>query len=262
MAAASAHGLALYRCLLGYVQPYRRVLGVALLGRVLYAATDMAFAALMQPLLDGSFVDQDPVVIRGVPLALIGIFAMRGSAGFVTTYAMSWVGRQVVQRLRTTLFAHLLPLAFFDRTPSGELIAKLTYDVEQVAQASTTAVTVLVRDSLTVVGLLVWMGYLNGLLTLVFLLVGPVIAGLMGAISHRSCRLNQGIQTSLGRVIQVAKEAIEGQCVVKTFGGEAYERRCFAQVDEANRRLDMQLVATNAASVPAVQLVAASALVS
>lgn len=255
-------GAIVYRRLLGYVREHARALGAAALAMVVYAATDTGFAALMKPMLDGSFVAKDHDVIRLIPLALIGLFLIRGVAGFVSSYGMTWVGRSVIRALREQLFSQMLrlPMGFFESTTSGQLIAKLTYDVEQVAQATTDALTTIVRDTLTVLGLLAWMFYLNGWLALVFLVVGPFIAALMRLVGLRFRRLSVGIQESIGDVAHVAEEAVEGQRVVKTFGGDAYERERFRRANDANRRLQMKLSATAALSVPVVQLVAACAL--
>jgi len=255
-------GAIVYRRLLGYVRAHARELGAVALAMVVYAATDTGFAALMKPMLDGSFVAKDHDVIRLIPLALIGLFLIRGIAGFVSTYGMTWVGRSVIRALREQLFSQMLrlPMGFFESTTSGQLIAKLTYDVEQVAQAATDALTTIVRDTLTVLGLLAWMFYLNGWLALVFLVVGPFIAALMRLVGLRFRRLSVGIQDSIGDVAHVAEEVVEGQRVVKTFGGDAYERERFRRANDANRRLQMKLSATAALSVPVVQLVAACAL--
>ena len=125
----------LYKRLLGYATPYWRVFTLAVLAMLGFAATDTGFAALMKPMLDGNFIARDPATIRFVPLALVGLFIVRGVTGFVSRYAMSWIGRRVIQRLRHDLFHRLLhlPAQYFDRNPSGRLLSHLTFDVEQVA---------------------------------------------------------------------------------------------------------------------------------
>ncbi len=164
--------------------------------------------------------------------------------------------------LRGLMFQHLLvlPTAFFHDQHSGGLLAKLTYDVEQVADASTNSVTILVRDSFTTIGLLGWMFWLSPRLTLTFLIMGPVIGVLVVQISRRFRRLSRHIQTSVGDITQIAGESIEGHGVVKIFGGADYESQRFAAVNERNRRQVMRYMATNASSAPVTQLVASLAL--
>ena len=257
-----ADAVAVYRRLLRYVVPYWKGFAVAIVSMAFFAATETGFAALMKPLLDGSFVAKDPQIIRWVPLALIGLFIVRGVAGFLSSYCMTWVGRKVVEDLRRQLFNHLLclPASFYDNASSGLLLSKLIYDVEQVAQASTSAVTVVVKDTLTVIGLIAWMMYLNALLAVVFLLAGPFIGFLVLHVNRRFRRISGMIQSAMGNVTHVAEEAILGNRVIKIFGGQKYEAAQFAKANATNRHLNMKMEATSGTSVAIIQLIAASAL--
>ncbi len=257
-----AAGTAVYRRLLGYALPHWRVFALASLGMAVYGATDAGFAALMKPMLDGSFVQRDPTVIRAIPPLLVGLFVLRLGAGFAATYGMSWIGRKVITRLRSDLFHHLLrlPSRFYDEISSGQLLARFTYHVEQVSQATTSVVTILVRDSLTVIALLAWMFYVNVELSLVMLVVGPVIALMVRVLTRRLRRVSGRIQNSVEDVSRVAEEAIEGNREVRVFGGQEYEAGRFDRVNENNRRANMKLVVTNAVATPLSQLVAAVAL--
>ncbi len=253
---------ALYQRLLGYAVPYWRVFIIAVLAMVLFAATDTGFAALMKPMLDGNFTDRDPAMIRFVPLALIGLFVFRGLAGFVSRYGMSWIGRRVIQVLRRDLFHQLLrlPARYYDLNPSGRLLSRLTFDVEQVAEATTNAVTILIRDSLTMLFLLAYMFWISGWLTLLFLVIGPVLVLLIRAVSRNFRRISHRIQDSMGELTQFSDEVIHGQRLVKTFTGEQYQEQQFEQVNERNRRLHLKMAAVLGASTPVVQLIAACIL--
>ncbi len=250
--------LGVYRRLLAYVLPHWTVFMLALVGMIVYAATQPAFAALMKPLLDGSFVARDQRTIEVVPLLVIGLFILRGAAGFMSTYFISWVGRRVIKQLRTEVFGHLLhlPTAYYDASSAGMLVSKLTYNIEQVAESTTNAITVLIRDSLTVVGLIGWMFYLNFRLSLIILVVAPLIALLVRYVSSRFRRYSSHIQDSMGDVTRVAEEVIGGHRVVKIFGGQDYETGQFETVNERNRHLNMKLVAVNAGSSPVIQFIA------
>ncbi len=255
-------GMALYRRLLRYVRPYRHFFIIAAVAMAAEAAADTAFAALMKPMLDGSFVNRDSHWIQWIPWLIVGLFALRGLAGFASGYTMSWIGRRVIKALRDDMFAHLLrlPAGFFDENSSGQLISKFTYDVEQVANATTQAITVMIRDSLAIIGLLAWMTYISWQLTLSFILIGPFIAIVIVYVNRRFRRIGTSIQASMGDVTHVSEESIEGYRVIKAFGGMDYERQRFEQANERNRQQHMKMVATKAGSIPIVQLIVGMAL--
>lgn len=262
MAISNPSGIAVYWRLLRYARPYWKAFAIATLAMVFFAATETGFAALIKPLADGSFVTKDPAIIRWMPLWLVGLFLVRGIAEFISTYGLAWMGRKVVNDLRDLMFHHLmlLPAAFYDNNSSGQLLSKLIYDVEQVAQATTNAITVIVKDTLTVAGLVAWMLYLNALLALVFLLIGPFIAFLVLYINRRFRRISTRIQHSMGNITHVAEEAIGAQRVIKIFGAQRHESAQFERASEANRQLNMKMTATSASSTSLIQLVTASAL--
>ncbi len=248
----------LYRRLLSYVKPYWPAFIAVVISMLIYAASETGMAAIMKPLMDGSFVDKDPTMIKLIPLVLIGIFLVRGLANFLTTYGLGWIARNVIKTLREEMFDRLLtlPASFFDRSTSGQLMSKLLYDVEQVADAATDAVLVLIRDTLTIIGLIAWMIYLNGLLSLIILLTVPFIGLLVYQISSRFRRISKSIQDSMGDVSHVSSEIIEGHREVKSFGSQAYEAKRFDKVNQLNRRQRMKKIATEATSQPIIELIA------
>ena len=252
----------IYARLLRYAAPHWRMFVLAMLAMLVFAATNTGFAALMKPMIDGSFVDKDPEVIQLVPLLIIGLFLVRGLANFGSSYCMTWVGREVIRDLRRAMFDQLLrlPTRFYDKTSSGELLSKFIYDVEQVNLAATNALANVVRDGFTIIGLLIWMAYINWQLTVVFIVVGPPIAIAIATVNRRFRRISKRIQNSMADVTGVSEEAIAGHRVVKIFGGHDYESGRFNLINEANRKLNMKLVASSAGSVAIVELIAAVAL--
>jgi subfamily B ATP-binding cassette protein MsbA len=248
---------AVYKRLLAYVKPYWFAFTIAIIAMVVFAGTETGMAALMKPLLDGSFVDRDPHTIELIPLLLIALFVIRGIANFLTTYGLGWVARNVIKTLRKEMFDRLitLPSSFFDRSTSGQLMSKLLYDVEQVATAATDAILTIIRDSLTIIGLIAWMVYLNGMLSLIILLTVPPIGYLVFRISRRFRALSKNIQNSMGDVSHVSNEIIEGHREVKTFGSQLYESARFEQVNQTNRRQRMKQIATEAISQPVIQFI-------
>ncbi|OOZ42063.1 lipid A export permease/ATP-binding protein MsbA [Solemya pervernicosa gill symbiont] len=258
----SDDAIQVYRRLLGYAMPEWKIFLLSTVAMAIYALTDTGFAALMKPMLDGSFVEKDPDTIRLVPLLLIALFLARGVFGFISSYSMSWIGRKVVYTLRKQVFNHLLnlPSRFYDQHSTGELLSRLTYNTEQVAGASTNAVTIIIRDSLTILGLLAWMFYLNALLSLIFLTLGPVIVLLARVMSKRFRYISKSIQNSMQDVTNQAQEAISSQRVVKIFGGHEYEAAHFEKANKRNRQLAMKMVSASIINVQSVQLLAAFAL--
>jgi subfamily B ATP-binding cassette protein MsbA len=251
-----------YRRLLGYLRPHKGMFAVGVLGMTLFAATDAGWAAFVKFFLDGTFVDRDPRMVWLVPVALVGLFILRGVSDFMQTYCPGYVGRRVVKTLRAQIFDRFvhLPVAYFDRNPSGMLLSKLTYNTEQVANATTDSITVFIRDSLTILGLVGYLLYMNPRLTLFSLIVGPLIAVLIRRINLLFRRYSRRIQHSMGDVTRVAKEAIEAPRVIRVFNAQDYESRMFDEVIEHNRRSHMKLMLTKGLSNPIVQTIAASGL--
>ena len=254
--------LQIYRRLLGYATPHWRVFIVAIIALVGMGLTNTAFAALMKPLIDGSFVDKDPAIIALIPFAVIGLALVRLLVDFGSKYSMAWIARKVILKLRTEMFDHLLrlPARFFDLNASGKLISKVTYDVEQVAMAATEAVTVLTRDSITVVGLLGWMVWLNWKLAIMFVLVGPSIAIVILKLNKRYRGLSKRLQNSMGSITQSADEVISGHLLTKIFTNQERESGAFDKVSERNRSLHMKWVSVDTIGSNLVQIILAIAL--
>jgi subfamily B ATP-binding cassette protein MsbA len=251
-----------YRRLLGYLRPHKGMFAIGVLGMTIFAATDAGWAAFLKFFLDGTFVDKDPRMVWLVPVTLIGLFILRGIGDFMQTYYPGFVGRRIVKTLRGEIFDRYvnLPVAYFDTSTAGVLLSKLTYNTEQVASATTDSVTVFVRDTLTIVGLIGYLLYLNPKLTLFSLIVGPLIALLIRRINLLFRRYSQRIQNSMGDVTRVAKEAIEAPRVIRVFNAQTYEAGMFEQVIEHNRRSHMKLMLTKSLSNPIVQSIAAVGL--
>jgi subfamily B ATP-binding cassette protein MsbA len=136
----------------------------------------------------------------------------------------------------------------------------MSYDVEQVAQATTQSVTVLIRDTLTVVFLLGLMFYYDWLLTLAFLIISPVVAVLIVRVNKRFRRISTRIQRSMGDVTHITEEAVSGQRIIKIFGGQSQEQQRFERVNDRNRLQYMKFVATRETSLQIIQLIAALSL--
>lgn len=259
---AEMSAVQLYKRLLKYVKPYWPAFVAVIIAMIVYAGTETGVAMVMKPLMDGGFVERDRSVIVLIPFAIIGLFIVRGFADFFTTYGLGWIARNVIKTLREEMFNKLLmlPASYYDHSTSGQLMSKLLYDVEQVAGAATDAVLTMIRDSLTILGLLIWMFYLNGFLSLFILITVPFVAFLVYVVSIRFRRLSKNIQNSMGSVSHVSSEIIDGHREVKTFGSQQYEAKRFDKVNQQNRSQQMKKIATDAISQPLIALITACGL--
>jgi len=253
-------GVQAYRRLLTYVWPHWKMFLLAIIGMIGFAATEVGFPALMKPLVDDSLIAHDPDAITLIPILLISLFIVRIAVNFVATYCMSWVGRTVIKELRTQMFNHLLnlPTATYDKSSSGSLLSRMTYDAEQVGRAATNAITVVIQEGLTAIGLIALMLYYSWELTLIFILIGPFIAYIITYVSKKFRKVSKRIQNSMGGITHVSEEAIEGHRVVKTFGGQAVEANSFEKENEYNRKQKIKMDVLRVLSMGVVQLLVAS----
>ena len=250
-----------YKRLLAYVKPFWMAFSLAVLGNVIYAAASTGMAAAMEYVIAAieNPTDQNRLLLT---LVIVGVFAFRGAGTFLSQYFIGYVGRQVINALRNDVFNRLmtLPSRYFDDHAAGRLVSKLTFNVEQVAEATTNAVTITLREGLTIIGLLGFMLYTNWKLTLIFLAVGPLIGAVVSYASKRFRKISQRIQGSMGDITHVASESITGYRVVRTFGGEDYERQRFREVNDKNLRQSLKMASTQAISVPVIQVLVAIAI--
>ncbi len=229
------------------------------------AATEPLFPALMKPLLDGGFSGENgnPLYTpMAFALALVGIFVLRGVFFFVASYCSAWVSNRVVLDLRAAMFSRMvrLPASFFDERSSATIMSKIAYDVAGVTSAATSVLTVLVRDSLAVIGLLAWLMYVNWKLTLVALAVGPLVSIVVKLLSKRLRAMSRGAQEAMGSLSHVLQETIECHKVVKVFGGQEYEAARFEKANQMLRGYNMRQTVPAALTVPVTQILAAMAL--
>jgi subfamily B ATP-binding cassette protein MsbA len=248
-----------YRRLLGYVRPHRLQFVVGMLGAILYAATQTSFAVLAKLFGDSTLQQHDPRSIVWVPAAVIALFILRGLGDFTQTYFMGYVGRRVVARLRSQVFSRILelPIGFFDRNSPAVLLSRLTYNTEQVGQATTDSVVVLTRTTLTIVACIALVLWYNVRLGLLALTMGPLVAWLVSIINQKFRRYSRRIQDSMGDVTRVAKESFEAPRLIKVYNAQGHLDRQFDAVNERNLHSNMRLILTKGLSNPVVQLLTA-----
>jgi subfamily B ATP-binding cassette protein MsbA len=251
-----------YRRLLGYARPHLGMFMLGVVGMALFAATDTAMAWFIQKFVKGTFVERDPEILWLIPIGAPILFLLRGIGDYMSVYFPGYVGRQVIKSIRSALFRHYLdlPASYYDRSSSGTLLSRLTFNIEQVAEATTTSITSLIRDSLTIIGLIGWLFHLNWQLAAFVLIVAPPMSWIIRKITRSFRRYSARIQASMGDVTRVVKEALDGHRVIKVFNAQEQEARDFEAVNEHNRRSNMKLIAGRATSNPVVQFIASLAL--
>jgi len=251
-----------FKRLLGFASPYKAGFVVAILGMLGYAGIDTLFFSQLQPLIDEGLSGQSPNFMKWAPIFVIVCFLIRGICHFLGNYCLAWVGNHVVADMRQQLFEHIMamPVTFHDKESTGSLISKLTFDTEQVLQATSKAMLTLVQQGAFVTGLLVVMFYYSWQLSLIFLLISPVIAFIVTYVSRRFRKVSKNIQNAMGEVTSAAEQTFNGHKVVITFGGQQREFSRFGQINKHNRQQRMKLMATKAISVPVIQIIASFAL--
>lgn len=253
----------IYRRLLGFIRRHRLVFALAVLAVAADAGGQALFVYLLRPLIDDTIATPVPQLTLVLPALVFAAVLLRITGNYGGVYGMEWVGRRLIADLRLELFSRymVLPARYFDRESSGQMISRLTYNAEQVAQAATTALIGVIRDSFIVAGLITVMLIQSWRLTLAMLLLVPVIALVVTVISRRFRSISARIQDSMGDVTHVTEEAVNGQAVIKIFGGREQEIENFRRINESNRRLHLKLVATQLVSSSMIQLAAGLALI-
>ena len=254
-------GWQLYKRLLRYVGPHRSVFLVSIVGYILFSATGVATAEWL-----GWTVDQ--VTAKNsdarylAPIFCVAIVVVRGIGGIMGGYSLEYISNHIIHKLRCEIMEKLLdlPTRYYDVSTSGRLVSKVTYDVQQISGAATNAVTVIFREGLTVIGLLIALFWTNWRLSLVFLLVAPCVAFVVSLASKKFRKYSTQMQDSMGEVTQITNESIKGQKVVRTFNGKDFVLQRFGRASERNRRQNMKMVGTQSVAIPVVQTLVSMAM--
>ena len=252
--------LAIYLRLLKYVRPYWILLAIGIFGTLLGSGIDAVIVWVIKPLFDKGLVARQHSFLALLPAAIMVIFIMRGVANFLSDYYITRVGRNVVMDFRQMVFNHILklPASFYDQQSSSKLLSLIIYNVEQLASASTEAVLTVISEGGLLIGLLIVMFRLSWQLSLLFLIIAPIVAMVTHYTTQRLRRLSLNIQKTIADVTHIAGESIEGYKVVRTFGGESYEKEKFACATKLNRQREIKTVITNSLGGSGIQVIAAA----
>ena len=258
------NGFQLYKRLLNSTKIYKGIFFIAVIGMIIHALTDTSFAAIIKPLLDGSFIDKDPEFIKLMPLLIILIFIFRGIGSFMSSYGMAYVGRSIIRDIRKEMFDKILQRSssLYDESITGKLVSKITFDAEQVAEAATKAITTIIKDGLTIIGLLALMFYYSFELSIGLLLLAPLVGLFLKIMSIKFRTVSRDIQKSMGLITNIVEESIIGHRIIKIFGGKNHEKDTFSSANAFNRERNLKLIFIQSVSIPLMQLVVAIFLAS
>jgi subfamily B ATP-binding cassette protein MsbA len=255
-------GWLVFKRLVGYVKDFKIALFVGILGMVGYAAVDMLLIWSLQPLLDNGLTGQDPTILKMMPYFVVIVIALRGVFAFLSSYCMAWVGNHVVMKLQRQLFSQLmaLPISFFDKTNTGDLISKITYDASQVSNAASNALVKIFREGALLIGLVAMMFYQSWQLSMVFFVVAPFVGIAISIVSKRFRKIGKNLQNAMGLVTTSSEQMLKGHKEVLMFGGQQVETEKFDKVSNTVRTQNMKMASANAISVPIIQSIASLAL--
>ncbi|CAH0540648.1 lipid A ABC transporter ATP-binding protein/permease MsbA [Vibrio marisflavi] len=247
-----------------YIRHYKTGLAVAIVALIINATSDTYMVSLLKPLLDEGFGNTQSDFLKILPIIILAMMFIRGTSGFVSTYCLSWVSSHVVMKIRRRIFNQFMhmPVSFFDKESTGALLSRITYDSDQVAGATSSALVSIVREGASIVGLLVLMFWNSWQLSLVLLIVAPIVAWAIGVVSKRFRKISRNMQTAMGQMTSSAEQMLKGHKVVLSYGGQKVETKRFDHVSNLMRQQSMKLVAAQAIANPVIQMIASMALVS
>ena len=251
-----------FRRLWPMITPFKAGLIAAAVALVANAASDTFMLSLLKPLLDDGFGKADRSILLWMPLVVIGLMIVRGISGYISSYCISWVSGKVVMQMRRRLFGHMMgmPVAFFDQQSTGTLLSRITYDSEQVASSSSSALVTVVREGASIIGLFIMMFYYSWQLSIILVIIAPIVSIVIRLVSKRFRDISKNMQNTMGHVTTSAEQMLKGHKEVLIFGGQKVETERFDSVSNRMRQQGMRLVSASSISDPIIQLIASLAL--
>ncbi len=244
------------------ISPFKIGLIAAGVALVLNAAADSSLIYMLKPLLDDGFGKADHGFLKLMAVLVVLFIILRGITSFIASYCLAWVSGKVVMIMRRRLFKHLMymPVGFFDQNSTGRLLSRVTYDSEQVANSSSSALTTIVREGTYLLSLFGVMIVTSWQLSIVLFIIGPIIAVLIRVVSKRFRNLSRNLQNSMGALTATTEQMLKGHKVVLSFGGQQVEEARFNDVSNDMRRKGMKLAIADGIANPIVQIIASLAL--
>lgn len=252
----------IYRRLFSLSTPYRALLGVGLLGMLVEALAGGGFTWMMRPIINQTFIVKDVAASLLLPLAIVGLFVLRGIAGYLTDISMARAGRSIARDLRVQVLGKYLrlPGQRFDAEPVPSMLVKLSSDSDQVAQAAIDAMKVMLQQSLqaiVMIGVMLWTSWQ---VTILILILAPPLGWIMDKVGRRYRRVSHRIQESGAQLLQSADQALSNQQEVKVYGAQAVEMDRYTDQANHHLKLSMKVESTRSISSALVQLMGAVGL--
>ena len=248
--------------LMGHLAPYRLVSTLVLLGTILMAITDSVIPVLIKPMLDSIFVSKNYDSIQFIPIIIIVLFVVRNLSGYISSYGINWTGNILTVDLQTTIFDKLLmlPTHYYEGQTSKNLVSKLTSDVTQITQDGARAVITFIKNALTIIGLSMWMLYLNWELSLLALIITPIVLLSAQIIYGQSHDIDEKKYQITENFIQVIKESTENHKTVVLNGGQQHVSQRFQDEADQIRQFNIKHTNTTIFKEPLIHIVVAIAL--
>ena len=252
----------IYSRVFNYALKYKWTLFISILSLVVLALTNTGFLALIKKITDEGFVEQASSSTIFLPIALLILMTIRALSGFVSGYSMRWVSRKIVEDLRFDAFKRLmiLPVTYFDSHASGNIVSKLTYETEQLSFVATKVALESIRESLTIIGIVSYMLYLDWMLTFIFALMAPLMAFYLKLVSPKLRKAGGEVQSTMGDMTSASEEAISGQRIVKIFESSLFEFKKFSQIVIRNRKMQTKLAQLSGANSFVIEVLASISL--
>ena len=247
----------LYRRLLELIKPYWGKLAVAMICMICMSALEGGQAYVVKPALDDVFINKDANKLFLLPFVIIAIFLLKGIFNYLQAYLMNFVGLRVVADLRAKLYDHLqtLSLSFFNKTPTGILISRITNDVNLIQASVSNVITGLLKDVFTIISLIVVVFYQNWKLAIIGVIVFPLATLPIKEFGKRLRKFSRRSQEQMGSITTFLHETITGNRIVKAFNMEEYEKRRFVQENDRFFRTVFKRARIRALSHPLMELI-------
>ncbi|QKI88633.1 lipid A export permease/ATP-binding protein MsbA [Thiomicrorhabdus xiamenensis] len=254
--------LRLYRRLLGYIFPYKKLIAVTLISLIVIAAMEPATAMILKDLVDESLIAKNPDSFLLMPLLLAGVFIIKGVAEYFSKVFSQWIAQNAILDIRSAMYRKMqsLPFSQFQSYSTGKLMSKITYDVPQASNALSTAWVIIIRDTLTVLALFAYLLYISWQLTLLMLIIGPIVAFIIDKASKLMRQSSRNMQSDMGQMTHQLEEGLNAYQDIKIYGAESYEQERFQNTARSLLKNTLNVTKVSALNVPLVQILAAIAL--
>lgn len=197
-----------------------------------------------------------------LPAFAVGVFAVRGIGFFIGNYFNEYVGTTYIARIKRDVFGKLtrLPAEYYDSVSQGQLLHRLNTGINQLQATITNSLKTLIRESITLVFLMIWVFYLNWKLSLTFLIVAPILGLLVSLSTKKMRKVARKNESAAGDMLQVSKELLSNYNIVRGFGAEAYELRRYETALDRSIKTQLKIRKINAIFTPLSQLMVALAV--